>query len=194
MNKLTFRNILKEAVAVETKGQGVTAAFFNLSKASDKWAHIEPLIIEAETNHKASKGGPIPGVWRNAKSVIKAGFDTVIDNINGRDVYLIHTAESFNDLKVRLKAIKDAASAQDKLEKAEAKAGEAATGAEGEAVNVPDCLRHFVAACMADADVLALLDDSVMDDIFQQLRAIASEQAAAATIKALETSGHAVSH
>lgn len=195
MNKLTFRSILKDAVAVETKGQGVTAAFFNLARNSKEWAHIDPLIIEAETNHKASKGGPIPGVWRNAKSVIKAGFETMVDTADGKQVSVIHISETFNDLKVRLKTLKDAATAVEKLAKAEEKAaGVSEGGAEEKADSVPECLRHFVAACVADEDVLALIDADVLDDVFQQLKATAKAQSDAATAKALESSGVAVAH
>ena len=181
MNTLTFRSILADAVAVETKAQGVTAAFFNLSKMYNTWAQVAPLIEQCESEHKAAKRGPLPGVWRNAKSVIKNGMDTIVDG----DKSVFALSSTFNEVKDKLKTLKAAKDAAEKAETAEGKVVSLATALA--TATVPECLNQFVAACMADATVSAYITDEMMADLFDQIKAAATADAELATIAALET-------
>lgn len=190
----TFAAILTEAVGVETKSAGVTARFFAKAKAIGQWGAVQSLIEQAEADHKNAKRGPVPQVWRNAKSTIKSGFDHVIDGADGAKLSVLSVSDSFNDLRSRIKAIKEAASVKDKLDKADAKAGEAMTGATGDAA-IPDALRDFVAACMADEEVLAGINAERMAALFDALKSDIAEDAMMAEIAALETEvSQAVAH
>lgn len=182
----TFAAILTEAVGVDTKAAGVTARFFAKAKSLGQWADVQPLIEQAETEHKNEKRGPVPQVWRNAKSTIKAGFEHVIDGADGAKFTVLAVSDSFNDLRVRLAAIKEAKKKAEAAEKADEKAGEAMTGNTGEAA-IPDALRDFVLACMADDDVVAGITAERMSALFDALKADIEEGVMMAEIAALET-------
>lgn len=183
MSQLTFRTILADAVATETKAQGVTAAFFNLSKMYTTWAQVAPLIEQCESEHKEAKRGPLPGVWRNAKSVIKNGMDTIVDG----DKSVFALSSTFNEVKDKLKILKAAKDAAEKAETAEGKADTLAGALADKTATIPECLKQFVAACMADATVAAYITDEMMADLFDQIKAAATADAELATIAALET-------
>lgn len=182
----TFAEILTEAVGVDTKAAGVTARFFAKAKAVGQWDAVQSLIEQAEAEHKNAKRGPVPQVWRNAKSTIKAGFEHVIDGADGAKFTVLAVSDSFNDLRVRLAAIKEAKKKAEAAEKADEKAGEAMTGNTGEAA-IPDALRDFVLACMADDDVVAGITAERMSALFDALKADIEEGVMMAEIAALET-------
>lgn len=183
MASLTFRSILADAVATETKAQGVTAAFFNLSKMYTTWAQVQPLIEQCEAEHKEAKRGPLPGVWRNAKSVIKSGMETLVDG----DKSVFALSSTFNEVKDKLKILKAAKDAADKADTAEGKADSLAGSLADKTAVIPECLKQFVAACVADPLVASYITDEMMADLFEQLKAAATADAELATIAALET-------
>ena len=179
-NLNVVRSVLSSLVTYDKKQKGATTVLYNVAKTSEK-AVFEAMVSQAEQEHKLAKKGALPQVWRNAKSVLLAGYNTPFTLGDGTETCILYVTDSFNGLKDRLNAEKAAIKAQEQADKAEEKADNV-----GSASAYPFALQSFIDAVMNDSEVMTAMTIDHATDLYVALKDAISSQASADEVMALE--------
>lgn len=183
-NLNVVRSVLSSLVTYDKKQKGATTVLYNVAKTSEK-AVFEAMVSQAEQEHKLAKRGALPQVWRNAKSVLLAGYNTPFTLGDGTETCILYITDSFNGLKDRLNAEKAAIKAQEQADKAEEKAENAdVCGTSSSAY--PFALQAFIDAVMSDSEVMAAMTIDHATELYIALKDVISSQASADEVMALE--------
>lgn len=174
---------------------GITTRLYAWAKGeAGTVSTFEELCKIAEKKHKESVTGDgskaMPQSYKNAKSVILAGFRTNRTNAAGNEENALAISETFNGLKEILAKWKKA----EKKAEEDARANEAADEAKEEQSGptiIPaakdDVLAAFVAEVSGNSELLAAFR-SQAENILANLHSIAEEHAAAALAKEAKAS------
>lgn len=190
-NLNVVRSVLSSLVTYDKKQKGATAVLYKVAKTSEK-AVFEAMVSQAEHEHKLAKKGALPQVWRNAKSVLLAGYNTPFTLGDGTKTCILYISDSFNDLKDRLNAEKAAIKAQEQADKAKEQADKAEEKAENADVGgtsssaYPFALQAFIDAVMNDNEVMAAMTIDHATELYIALKDVISSQANSDEIVALE--------
>lgn len=180
MKAVTFREVLKHAVRNADHAVGVTTRFYEVSKTVGTWSACETLIAEAEAAFRDAGGKKLPQVWKNAKSIIKAGYavQVVTKTADGADYVTnaVVVSETFNGLKDLIKADK-AAKERAAMNAAADKLADTAPSADSSATDamVDEVLHQFTAALKADLQLLAAFRENYAD-IMEALESYARQK------------------
>jgi hypothetical protein len=190
-NLNVVRSVLSSLVTYDKKQKGATTVLYNVAKTSDK-AVFEAMVSQAEQEHKIAKRGALPQVWRNAKSVLLAGYNTPFTLGDGTKTCILYITDSFNGLKDRLNAEKAAIKAKEQADKAKEQADKAEEKAEnigsdeGSVSAYPAALQAFIDAVMNDSEVMAAMTIDHATELYVALKDAVSSQANADEVMALE--------
>ena len=188
-NLNVVRSVLSSLVTYDKKQKGATTVLYNVAKTSEK-AVFEAMVSQAEQEHKLAKRGALPQVWRNAKSVLLAGYNTPFTLGDGTETCILYITDSFNGLKDRLNAEKSAIKAQEQADKAKEQADKAEEKAENvgsvSASAYPFALQAFIDAVMNDSEVMAAMTIDHATELYIALKDAISSQANSDEIVALE--------
>lgn len=185
-NLNVVRSVLSSLVTYDKKQKGATTVLYNVAKTSEK-AVFEAMVSQAEQEHKLAKKGALPQIWRNAKSVLLAGYNTPFTLGDGTETCILYITDSFNGLKDRLNAEKAAIKAQEQAEKAEEKAEN--IGSDEGSVSAsayPFALQAFIDAVMNDSEVMAAMTIDHATELYVALKDAISSQASRDEVMALE--------
>ena len=200
-NLNVVRSVLSSLVTYDKQQKGATTVLYNVARTSEK-AVFEAMVSQAEHEHKLAKKGALPQVWRNAKSVLLAGYNTPFTLGDGTETCILYISDSFNGLKDRLNAERAARKAQEQADKAEEKADNIGSdegnvsASEYPAENVyvggtsaseyPSALQAFIDAVMNDSEVMAAMTIDHATELYIALKDAIISQASADEIMALE--------
>lgn len=185
-NLNVVRSVLSSLVTYDKKQKGATTVLYNVAKTSEK-AVFEAMVSQAEQEHKLAKRGALPQVWRNAKSVLLAGYNTPFTLGDGTETCILYISDSFNGLKDRLNAEKAAIKAQEQADKAEEKAEN--IGSDEGSVSAsayPFALQAFIDAVMNDSEVMTAMTIDHATELYVALKDAVSSQASRDEVMALE--------
>lgn len=183
-NLNVVRSVLSSLVTYDKKQKGATTVLYNVAKTSEK-AVFEAMVSQAEQEHKLAKKGALPQVWRNAKSVLLAGYNTPFTLGDGTETCILYITDSFNGLKDRLNAEKAAIKAQEQADKAGERADNIGSD-EGSVSAYPAALQAFIDAVMNDSEVMTAMTIDHATELYVALKDAISSQASADEVMALE--------
>lgn len=186
-NLNVVRSVLSSLVTYDKKQKGATTVLYNVAKTSEK-AVFEAMVSQAEQEHKLAKRGALPQVWRNAKSVLLAGYNTPFTLGDGTKTCILYITDSFNGLKDRLNAEKAAQKAQEQADKAQEQADRAENADVGgtSASAYPAALQAFIDAVMNDSEVMTAMTIDHATELYVALKDAISSQASRDEVMALE--------